>query len=143
MILHSFPVNIKPIFHSTHLRGTQIEIIIIIKKNNEPPSESSIKRTFSTKHSTSNTQENNIYINNNLTYGDALQTTIGSLTRILGHNVNGIESFNFATLELMCDSMRKFHIDIARLSETNLHFNTPQVKKSIQQVIRKFWSEKQ
>ena len=32
VILHYFPVNLKPIFHSTHLRGTQIEIIIIIKK---------------------------------------------------------------------------------------------------------------
>ena len=97
------------------------------QQKNEPLRESSLKRTFSTKPSTSKSQENNIYINNNLTYGDALQTSTGSLTRILGHNVNGIESSNFATLELVCDSMRKFHIDVDGLSETNLHFNNPQV----------------
>ena len=76
------------------------------------------------------TKENNIYITNNLTYGDTLQTTTGSLTRILGHIVNGTESSNFATLELVCDSMRKFNIYVAGLSETNLHFNHPQVIKS-------------
>ena len=42
--------------------------------------------------------------------------------------MNGIESSNFETLELMYDSMRNFNIDIAGLSETNLHFNNPQVK---------------
>ena len=41
-----------------------------------------------------------IYSTNNLIYGDTLQTIIGSLTRILGHNVNGIESSNFVTLEV-------------------------------------------
>ena len=56
--------------------------------------------------------------------------------------MNGIESSNFATLELVYDSMRKFNIDVARLSETNLHFNNPQVKKSMQQVIKNFWSRK-
>lgn len=63
----------------------------------------------------------NIYIIDNLTYGDALQTLTGSFTRILCQNVNGIEFFHFA--------MRKFNIDIAGLSETSLHFANPQVKK--------------
>jgi len=38
--------------------------------------------------------------------------------------------------------MRKFNIDVAGLSKTNLHFNNPQVTKSMQKVIRKFWSRK-
>ena len=90
-------------------------------------SETSGKHTTIPKPAKSKTQDN-IYITNNLTYGDELQTTTGSLTRILGHNVNGIESYNFATLELVCDSMRKFNIDVVGLSETNLHFNHSQVK---------------
>ena len=72
VILLYFPVNLQPILYSTHLRGTKIEKITIINKKNEPLSESSLKRTFSTKPLTSKSQENNIYINNNLTYGDAL-----------------------------------------------------------------------
>ena len=48
----------------------------------------------------------------------------------------------FSTLELVCDSMIKFNIVVAGLSETDLHFNNQQVKQSMQQVIRKFWSRK-
>ena len=38
--------------------------------------------------------------------------------------------------------MIKFNIDIATLSETNLHLSNPQVNKKIQRVVRKFWSRK-
>ena len=38
--------------------------------------------------------------------------------------------------------MKKFNIDVAGLSQTNLYFKNPQVKKSMQQVIRNFWSRK-
>ena len=72
-----------------------------------------------------NQVKNNIYVIDNLTHGDDIQTTIGLLTRIQGQNVNGIESSLFSTLELVCDSMNKFNIDIAGLSETKLHFVNP------------------
>ena len=53
---------------------------------------------------------------------------------------NGIESSHVITLDLVFDSMRKFNIDVAGLSETNLHFNILKVNKSIQKIIRTFWS---
>ena len=52
-------------------------------------------------------KKKNIYITDNLTYGDVLHTTTGSLTRILGQNVNRFESSHIYTLELVCDSVRK------------------------------------
>ena len=137
----SFPSNHSTPYISTHSK-THIN-----KEKHRNIQHAPLNSETSGKHTTipkpaKTKMQDNIYITNNLTYGDELQTATGSRTRILGHNVNGIESYNFATLELVCDSMRKFNIDVAGLSETNLHFNHPQVKNSMQKVIRKFWSRK-
>ena len=42
------------------------------------------------RQSSKEKKEKYIYITDNLTYGDVLHTTTGSLTRILGQNVNRI-----------------------------------------------------
>ena len=39
----------------------------------------------------------------------------------------------------MCDSMRTYNIDIANLSETNLHYAHTQIKKVLQSVISQIW----
>ena len=86
-------------------------------------------------------KKTNICITNNLMYGDTLQTTTGSFTRILGQNKKRDRILTFYnTIDLVFDSMRKFNIDVAGLSETNLHFNILKVNKSMQKIIRKFWS---
>ena len=87
-------------------------------------------------------QTNNIYITDNLTNVNVIHTTTRSYTKILCKNVNGIGSSYSSTLELVCDSARKYNIDIADLSETDIWYSNTQVNITIKNVGRKLMSRK-
>ena len=101
----------------------------IIQKNVSPIIDTPNTNSPSSRQSETGEEVYNIYITGNITYGDVLQTTTGSLTRIFCQNINGIEFSHFTTLESVCDSVRKCNIDIAGLFETDLHFANPKSTK--------------
>ena len=77
---------------------------------------------------------------NNNPFGDVLQNKAKDVTRILFQNVGGLElSSTGHTLEVTCQSIKQYNIDIACLAETNTNWDHPKAKKQIYNIKKQFW----
>ena len=76
---------------------------------------------------------------NNNPFGDVLQKKATDVTRILFQNVGGLElSTTGHTLEVTCQSIKQYNIDIACLTETNPNWDHPKAKKQIHKIKKQF-----
>ena len=75
-------------------------------------------------------------------FGDVLKNKTTDVIRILFQNVGGLElSTTGHTLEVTCQSIKKYTIDIAYFAETNKNWDHPKAKKQIYKIRKQFWNE--
>ena len=85
----------------------------------------------------------NMYIENNLIFGDQVIDKGESISRILFQIVNGRELTSHRhTLELVCDLMRHHLIDSVCLCETNSRWKHNSGLKKSNYIASKFWKRK-
>ena len=87
-------------------------------------------------------QPNNLKSSNfNITFGDELIPKQNNVTRLLYHNSVslGIPN-NSHNLEVICEAMYTYKIDIASLVKTNTHWKHDNSLPKLKQVLKQFWS---
>ena len=86
-------------------------------------------------------QNSNLYIIQNLTFGDEIQRKRSDSFCLLSQNVDGLKLSNESfTLEEISDTIFRNEVDVACLSETNTNWKYPKSKYKTTKILRQFWS---
>ena len=144
---NSTPINQHPTDIDSHHFHTQPTPTINNNLHTTTPDHSNDPFQSPTDYPSDSSSDDDSFLCNkeerqrNLPFGDLITNNKEhDHSRIIFQNINSLElSSGHHTLELVCDSIGQFEIDIACLAETNTNWENPSSKISFQATKRRHW----